>query len=121
VPLLGRGAWKNKEIFLGFHTHRLSLQSGHCKQDILHHMSIISTSRSVIAVNTRYIRAVSLVEKLQWLQNLQFVTEICYQNGTIFICMNKGTEARVPNLFYLIHKTKSYPLALKQIVHIEVD
>jgi hypothetical protein len=45
-------------------------------------------------------KAVSLVEKLhtklQWLQNLQFVKEVFYQNGTIFICMNKGPEERVP-------------------------
>jgi hypothetical protein len=48
-------------------------------------------------------KAVSLVDKLhktlQWLQNLQFVTEIFCQNGTSFICMNKGPEERVPILF----------------------
>jgi len=70
-------------------------------------------------------RAVSLVAKLHktllWLQKLQFVTKIFYQNGTFFICMNKGTEERVPNLFCLTHKNKSYHLALKQIMHIAAD
>jgi hypothetical protein len=40
---LSRGAWKNGDIFLGLHTHRLSLQSGHCIEDILHQMSVMST------------------------------------------------------------------------------
>jgi Fe2+ or Zn2+ uptake regulation protein len=47
--------------------------------------------------------AVSLVAKLhktlQWLQNLQFVTEMFYQNGTSFISMNMGPEERAPILF----------------------
>jgi hypothetical protein len=47
----------------------------------------------VTALNTQYIKAVSLVEKLhktlEWLQHLQSVKMIFYRNRTIVICMNK--------------------------------
>ena len=71
-------------------------------------------------MNTWYMKAVSLVEKIhktpQWLQNLQFVTEMFYQNGKMFICLNKGTEEREP---ILLSDTQN--VALHQILHIEVD
>ena len=120
MPLRGRGAWKNMEIFLGppphththTHIHRLSLQSGHCKQDILHHVSVISTKCHYFCKQRAVVLVAKLHKTLVWLQNLQFVSKLFYQNGTIFICMNKGIVERVPNLFIMTHKTKSYHCTL---------